>query len=59
MVTKRNFILAELVFSLQKKNLSDSEVKSVATEFKKGSFHKCRVLDFDYLDLVAGVTLRE
>ncbi len=48
-----------MLLVLQRKNLADSLVKNIAEEFRKGSVHACRVLDFNYVDNVAGVTLKQ
>ncbi len=44
---------------LQKKQLSDGEVKDVLSTFSKGQKHTCRVIDFDFMDNVAIVSLKQ
>ncbi len=43
----------------QKKHLSDGEIKDVLSTFSKGQKHTCRVIDFDFMDNVAIVSLKQ
>ncbi|XP_052099288.1 protein RRP5 homolog [Mytilus californianus] len=41
------------------KNLSDGKIADVHSMFKHGSEHRCRVMDFHYIDQLVTVTLKQ
>ncbi|XP_071166290.1 protein RRP5 homolog isoform X3 [Mytilus edulis] len=41
------------------KNLSDGKIADVRSMFKQGSEHRCRVMDFHYIDQLVTITLKQ